>query len=76
LNPGDRVDVYATSTRPGEPTETKLIATSMYILEAQIAESSTSKDRVTLLLAVDQATARTLATAMHAGEIDLVKVGR
>lgn len=76
LNPGDRVDVYATSTRPGEPTETKLIATSMYILEAHIAESSTSKDRVTLLLAVDQATARALTTAMHAGEIDLVKVGR
>ncbi len=76
LNPGDRVDVYATSTRPGEPTKTRLIASSMYILEAQIAESSTSKDRVTLLLAVDQATARALATAMHAGEIDLVKVGR
>lgn len=76
LSPGDRVDVYATSTRPGEPIEARLIATSMYILEANIAESSTNKDRVTLLLAVDQETARALTTAMHAGEIDLVKVGR
>ncbi|GMQ85716.1 MAG: hypothetical protein BMS9Abin07_1284 [Acidimicrobiia bacterium] len=75
LSPGDRVDVYATSTRPGEPTETKLIAASMYVLEARIAESSTNTARVTLLLAVDRETARALTTALHDGEIDLVKVG-
>jgi Flp pilus assembly protein CpaB len=75
LSAGDRVDVYATTSVPGEPTETTLIASAIYILEARSIESTTSQDRVELLLAVDRATARAVTTAMHAGEVDLVKVG-
>jgi Flp pilus assembly protein CpaB len=75
LTAGDRVDVYATTSRPGEPTETTLVASAIYILEARTIESTTSQDRVELLLAVDRATARAVTTAMHAGEVDLVKVG-
>jgi Flp pilus assembly protein CpaB len=75
LTAGDRVDVYATISLPGDPTETTLIASAIYILEARTIESNTSQDRVELLLAVDRATARAVTTAMHAGEVDLVKVG-
>lgn len=75
LSAGDRVDVYATASRPGVPAETALIATSIYVLEARNTDSTAGPDRVELLLAVDRATARALTTAMHAGKIDLVKVG-
>jgi flavin reductase (DIM6/NTAB) family NADH-FMN oxidoreductase RutF len=75
LTAGDRVDVYATTSRPGEPTETTLVASAIYILEARTIESTTTQDRVELLLAVDRATARAVTTAMHASDIDLVKVG-
>lgn len=75
LGAGDRVDVYATTSVPGEPTETTLIASAVYILEARTIESTTSQDRVELLLAVDRATARAVTSAMHAGDVDLVKVG-
>jgi flavin reductase (DIM6/NTAB) family NADH-FMN oxidoreductase RutF len=75
LGAGDRVDVYATTSLPGEPTQTTLIASAIYILEARTVESTASQDRVELLLAVDRATARAVTTAMRAGEVDLVKVG-
>lgn len=75
LSAGDRVDVYATTSLPGRPAETMLIATAIYILEARTIESTAGKDRVELLLAVDRATARALTAAMHAGDVDLVKVG-
>ncbi len=75
LTGGDRVDIYATRSRPGEPTETSLIATSIYVLEARLSEASAGPDRVALLLAVDRNTARAITTAMHAGEVDLVRVG-
>ncbi len=75
LSAGDRVDVFATTSRPGIPAETVLIATSIYVLEASVTDATAGPDRVELLLAVDRSTARALTTAMHAGEIDLVKVG-
>jgi Flp pilus assembly protein CpaB len=75
LSGGDRVDVYATITRPGAPTETTLIAASIYILEARVTEASAGPDRVELLLAVDRTTASALTNAMHGGEIDLVRIG-
>ncbi len=75
LSAGDRVDVFATTSRPGIPAETVLIATSIYVLEAGVTDATAGPDRVELLLAVDRSTARALTTAMHAGEIDLVKVG-
>jgi Flp pilus assembly protein CpaB len=75
LSAGDRVDVFATTSRPGIPAETVLIATSIYVLGAGVTDATAGPDRVELLLAVDRSTARALTTAMHAGEIDLVKVG-
>jgi len=75
LSAGDRVDVFATTARPGVPTETTLIASAIYVLEASTSDATAGPDKVELLLAVDRATARALTTAMHAGEIDLVKVG-
>lgn len=75
LSAGDRVDVFATTARPGVPTETTLIASAIYVLEASTSDATAGPDKVELLLAVDRATAGALTTAMHAGEIDLVKVG-
>ena len=75
LGAGDRIDIFATTSRPGIQAETMLIATSIYVLEARLTDSTAGPDRVELLLAVDRSTARALTTAMHAGEIDLVKVG-
>ncbi len=76
LDPGDLVDVYATTSVPGQPAQTELIASSIYVLETHLSESTTSQNRVELLLAVDRPTARALTTAIHAGDVDLVKVGR
>ena len=75
LTGGDRVDIFATSSRAGEPTETELIATSIYILEARLGASTAGPERVELLLAVDRPTARALTNAIHAGDIDLIRVG-
>lgn len=75
LTGGDRVDVYATMSAPGEPAATQLIASALYILDAHTAESNAGPDRIELLLAVDRNTARALTNAMHAGEVDLVRVG-
>ena len=75
LGAGDRIDIFATTSRPGIQAETMLIATSIYVLEARLTDATAGPDRVELLLAVDRSTARALTTAMHAGEIDLVKVG-
>ncbi len=75
LSPGDHVDIYATSTGPGHAPETSLIARSVFVVDARVAESTVNQDRVELLLAVDRSIARALTTAIHAGELDLVKVG-
>ncbi len=74
LSGGDRVDVYATRSSPGAPAETELIATAVYVLEAHTVESNAGPDRIELLLAVDGDTAMALTHAMHAGEVDLVRV--
>jgi Flp pilus assembly protein CpaB len=75
LSAGDTVDVYGTISVPGGSSETSLIAASVYVIEAHLAESAAGGDRVELLLAVDRSTARALTTAIHGGEVDLVKVG-
>ena len=74
LSGGDRVDIYATTSSPGAPAETHLIATAVYVLEARTAESNAGPSRIELLLAVDRTTAMALTNAMHAGEVDLVRV--
>ncbi len=75
IDPGDRVDVYASTSRPGEPAATRLIASSVYVVDAAVSESSVNGGQVQLLLAVDDALAAALTTAMNEGDLDLVRVG-
>ena len=75
IDPGDRVDIYASTSQTGQPAETHLIASSVYVVDSSIAESSVNDDRVQLLLAVDDELAATLTAAMNGGDLDLVRVG-
>ena len=75
IDPGDRVDIYASTSRPGEPAETRLIASSVFVVDAAIAESTVNGDQIELLLAVDDALAATLTAAMNGSDLDLVRVG-
>ena len=74
LSPGDRIDVYASTTRPGSDTATRRIASSVYVVDAGVDDSSASGGRVRLLLAVDDHLAATLTSAMNTGDLDLVRV--
>ena len=64
IDPGDRVDIYASTAEVGQATETRLIASDVYVVDAAVAESSVNDDRVQLLLAVDDELAATLTAAM------------
>ena len=73
--PGDRIDIYASTSRPGEPTETLLIASSVFVVDATVSDSAVNGDQIQLLLAVDDVLAATLAAAMNGSDLDLVRVG-
>ena len=75
LDPGDRVDIYASTSALGAPTETRLIAHSVYVVDATVSDSSVGSSQVQLLLAVDDELAATLTAAMNGGDLDLVRVG-
>lgn len=75
IDPGDRVDVYATTARTAEAPTTELIASSVFVVDASVEESTASSDQVQLLLAVDDELAATLTAAMNGGTLDLVRVG-
>ena len=75
LDPGDRVDIYASTSPLGAPTETTLIAHSVYVVDATVSDSSVGSSQVQLLLAVDDELAATLTAAMNGGDLDLVRVG-
>lgn len=75
INPGDRIDVYASTSRPGEAATTRLIASSVFVVDATVTESSVNGGQVQLLLAVDDMLAATLTSAMNDGDLDLVRVG-
>lgn len=75
ISPGDRVDVYVSRTVPGAAPVTERIADDVYVLEAHLSDSRAGRPRVDLLLAVDDELAAALAGALHAGELDLVRVG-
>ena len=75
LAPGDAVDIYASTSPLGAPTETKLIASSVYVVDAAVSDSSVGGSQVQLLLAVDDELAGTLTAAMNGGDLDLVRVG-
>jgi Flp pilus assembly protein CpaB len=75
LDPGDRVDIYASTSPLGAPTETRLIAHSVYVVDATVSDSSVGSSQVQLLLAVDDELAATLTAAMNGDDLDLVRVG-
>ena len=75
IDPGDRIDIYASTSRPGEPTETRLVASSVFVVDATISDSTVSGDEIQLLLAVDDTLAATLTAAMNGSDLDLVRVG-
>lgn len=75
IDPGDRVDVYATASRAAEAPTTVLIASSVFVVDASVKESTANSDKVQLLLAVDDHLAATLTAAMNGGTLDLVRVG-
>lgn len=75
IDPGDRVDIYASTSRPGEPAETRLVASSVFVVDATISESTVNGGQIQLLLAVDDALATTLTAAMNESDLDLVRVG-
>lgn len=75
LDPGDTVDIYASTSPLGAPTETRLIASSVYVVDATVSDSSVGGNQVQLLLAVDDELAATLTAAMNGGDLDLVRVG-
>ena len=75
LSPGDLVDVYVTTGGgPGTAPTTDLVASRVFIVDANVADGSGTKNRVELLLAVDSELAATLTAALHQGAIDLVQV--
>lgn len=76
IDPGDRVDVYSSTSRPGESAETSLVAAGVFVVDAAVAESSVGGDQIQLLLAVDADLAAALTKAKYGGELDLVRVGR
>ncbi|MEA3502635.1 MAG: RcpC/CpaB family pilus assembly protein [Actinomycetota bacterium] len=75
INPGDRIDIYSSTSRPGEPTETRLVASSVFVVDATVSDSTVNGDQIQLLLAVDHGLAATLTAAMNEGDLDLVRVG-
>ncbi|MEN8113622.1 MAG: RcpC/CpaB family pilus assembly protein [Actinomycetota bacterium] len=76
IDPGDRIDVYASISRPGEPAETRLVASGVYVVDVEVSESSVGGDQIQLLLAVDDQLATTLTEAKNGGDLDLVRVGQ
>lgn len=70
IGPGDRIDVYATSSRPGGESSTVLVASDLVVLEAVIEDRTRD---VGLVVSVDGETAGRIAAALHTAEIDLVR---
>lgn len=75
IDPGDRIDIYASTSRPGEPPETRLVASSVFVVDATVSGSTVGGDQIQLLLAVDDALAASLTAAMNESDLDLVRVG-
>ncbi len=72
---GDLVDIYVTTT--GEEVSTSLIATQVYVVDVIAGDDGFGSNRsARLLLAADRELAATIIAALHAGNIDLVRVAR
>ncbi len=75
LSRGDTVDILLTT--PGDASaqpRTVVVASGVYILDAQMGEAGLDADRVDVVLAVDSKLAVALATARASGTLDLVRV--
>jgi Flp pilus assembly protein CpaB len=75
LAAGDRVDVYATEAPFGGDPVTRLVAADVFVVDARVVAAGGGRDRVELLVAVDDALAADLTTAMRAADLDLVRAG-
>lgn len=74
---GDLVDVYVThGSGLDGPTETKLIASEVFVVASEMSDAVGAGGDVHVLLAVDDELARILAGASRSGSVDLVKVNR
>lgn len=72
---GDNVDIYLTHTGGFDvESSTGLLASRVYVVEVVTSESSVDRGRVNVLLAVDDRLANELASAMHSGAINLIRV--
>jgi Flp pilus assembly protein CpaB len=72
---GDLVDVYVTSGSSAGNGTTRLVASEVYVVQAALVDVGGGRDRVELLVAVDDRLASELAAAARSGELDLVRVG-
>ncbi|RPI20405.1 MAG: hypothetical protein EHM57_08125 [Actinobacteria bacterium] len=75
LAAGDLVDVYVSSGAGVETGATRLVASDVFVVEARLVEAGGGRDRVELLVAVDDRLAGELAAAARSGELDLVRIG-
>jgi hypothetical protein len=75
LSAGDIVDIYATTSSVGAPGTTRLVAADVYVVDAERIDIGGGRDRVELLLAVDDALAAELAAAKSGADLDVVRVG-
>lgn len=77
LQAGDTVDILVTrGSAATSDVTTVVLASDVFVISAQLAESNAFGDQVRVLLAVTDQLAIDLANAVHGGEIDLVKVNR
>ncbi len=74
LAAGDFVDVYVTDRGPTGEVSTELAASHVYIVAVTVDDDRISGGRVDVLLAVDDALAPVLASAVRADGVDLVRV--
>ena len=73
LGPGDVVDIFVTVSDPIGGTSTRLVAESVYVIDAFVEDDPGASDDVHLLFAVEDELAPELARASHEGAIDLVR---
>ena len=74
ISAGDRVDVYVTTSSPGQSKVTSLVAADVFVVAASVSDDPGTQGDVNVLLAVDDALALELAAAGRSDGVDLVRV--
>lgn len=75
LGAGDVVDIYVTTSDPIDGVSTALVGDDVHVIDAVMGDDPGNRGDVHLLLAVDDHLAAKLASATHAGTVDVVRVG-